>query len=109
MLVKSSSDASSVLGGKNSKLNVVGWAWKMSCICIECSPLTLLGRVHETHPLVSTAIPGARRFPQDTRASRKRGVFFRPDSTRLPSRVLEPVQDACRVDDGSRPATLHPQ
>ena len=32
---KRSSDAASVLGGKNSKLNVVGWFWKMSRMCIE--------------------------------------------------------------------------
>src|SRR4051794_38400413 len=37
MLANSSSEAASVLGGKNSKLNVVGWAWKISRMCIGWS------------------------------------------------------------------------
>jgi hypothetical protein len=48
MFENSSSDAASVLGGKNSKLNVVGWDSKMSWMCMACSSLKLLDRVHGT-------------------------------------------------------------
>ena len=37
MLRNNSSEASSVFGGKNSKLKVVGWSRKMSRMCIGVS------------------------------------------------------------------------
>src|SRR4051794_11643784 len=39
MVANSSSDASSVLGGKNSKLNVVRWSRKMSRMCMALTSL----------------------------------------------------------------------
>ena len=70
MVANSSSDAASVFGGKNSKLKVVGWAWKMSRMCMAWAFLRPPGTGRRVVPAMARAI-------QDNSSRAGRGISFR--------------------------------